>query len=178
VRRAVADVLARWGRIDALVNNAGVTADQGLPQLREADWDHVLDVNLKGAFRCSQAVLRPMLRQREGHILNLGSFAGRVGARGQSAYAAAKAGLMGLTVALAREVGPRNVRVNAVLPGVLPTPLTAGLPPDALARFAAANALCRLNTLDEVARFVVFLAGMQNVSGQLFQLDSRIAPGM
>lgn len=175
-RKAAADVVTRWGRLDALVNNAGVTADQLLVQTREADWDRVLDVNLKGAFLCSQAVIRQMLHQRDGHIINIASFAGRVGARGQAAYAAAKAGLIGLTDALAKEVGSRNVRVNAVLPGVLPTPMTANLSKDALDQFAAANALGRLNSIEEVARFIVFLASLQNVSGQLFQLDSRIAP--
>jgi len=173
---AAADVLARWGRLDALVNNAGVTADQLMVQTSEADWDRVLGVNLKGAFLCSQAVIRPMLHQRDGHIINLASLAGRTGARGQAAYAAAKAGLIGLTRALAKELGSRNVRVNAVLPGVLPTPMTASLPQDALDEFAAANALGRLNSAGEVARFIAFLASLQNVSGQLFQLDSRIAP--
>ena len=175
-QKVAADVVARWGRLDALVNNAGVTADQLLVQTSEADWDRVLDVNLKGAFLCSQAVLRQMLHQRDGHIINIASFAGRTGARGQAAYAAAKAGLLGLTTALAKEVGSRNVQVNAVLPGVLRTPMTASLSQDALNQFAAANALGRLNSVEEVARFIVFLASLQNVSGQLFQLDSRIAP--
>jgi len=175
-QKAAADVVTRWGRLDALVNNAGVTADQLLVQTSEADWDRVLDVNLKGAFLCSQAVIRQMLHQRDGHIINIASFAGRVGARGQAAYAASKAGLLGFTEALAKEVGSRNVRVNAVLPGVLPTPMTANLSMDALDQFAAANALGRLNSIQEVARFIVFLASLQNVSGQLFQLDSRITP--
>lgn len=169
-------ILARWGRLDALINNAGVTADQLVGQLKDRDWENVLQVNLKGAFICSRAVLRPMLRARDGHIINISSFSGRCGQRGQANYAAAKAGLLGLTAALAQEVGKRNIRVNAVLPGVLPTPMTAGLEEETLARFAAANALGRLNSVAEVARFVVFLTGMQNVSGQLFQLDSRIAP--
>ncbi|MBI5385174.1 MAG: SDR family NAD(P)-dependent oxidoreductase [Verrucomicrobia bacterium] len=168
-------VLSRWGRIDALVNNAGVVADQSLARMTEAEWDRVVDVNLKGAFLCAQAVLRPMLRQHDGHIINISSFTGRVGARGQANYAAAKAGLIGLTQSLAREAGPRNVRVNAVLPGVLPTPMTATLAPDVLSALAAAGTLGRLNDVAEVARFVVFLATLQNVSGQLFQLDSRIA---
>jgi len=174
-QKAAADVVTRWGRLDALVNNAGVTADQLLVQTSEADWDRVLDVNLKGAFLCSQAVIRTMMHQRDGHIINIASFAGRTGVRGQAAYAASKAGLIGLTEALAKEVGSRNVRVNAVLPGVLPTPMTARLSKDALDQFTAANTLGRLNSIEEVARFIVFLASLQNVSGQLFQLDSRIA---
>lgn len=175
VQSAVAQVLARWQRIDLLINNAGNTADNLSWQLTDDDWQRVLDVHLKGAFLCSQAVLRPMLKQRDGHILNIASFSARTGNRGQANYAAAKAALLGFTTSLAKEVGSRNVRVNALLPGVLPTPMTAGLTPKQLEAFAAANALGRLNDLAEVARFTAFLAGTQNISGQFFQLDSRIA---
>lgn len=175
VASAVAQVHSRWQRIDLLINNAGTTADALVPQLTDDDWQRVLDVHLKGAFLCSQAVLRPMLKQRDGHILNLASFSARTGHRGQANYAAAKAGLLGLTTSLAKEVGSRNVRVNALLPGVLPTPMTARLSSEQLAAFAAANALGRLNDPAEVARFAAFLASTQNISGQLFQLDSRIA---
>ncbi|HXG48642.1 MAG TPA: SDR family NAD(P)-dependent oxidoreductase [Methylomirabilota bacterium] len=173
---AVDAVLARWQRIDLLVHNAGVALDRACWQLGDEDWDRVLAVNLKGAFLCARAVLRPMLRQRGGHIINISSFSGRAGARGQANYAAAKAGLLGLTQSLAREVGSRNIRVNAVLPGVLPTAMTAGLPSEQMADFARANALGRINSTDEVARFVAFLATMENVSGQVFQLDSRVVP--
>jgi 3-oxoacyl-[acyl-carrier protein] reductase len=173
--RVVEVVVTRWGRLDALVNNAGVVADAVLPQLAEVDWDRVLAVNLKGAMACARAAARPMSRQGAGHIVNIGSHAGRVGARGQAAYAAAKAGLIGFTQSLAAELADRNVRVNAVLPGVLPTAMTAGLAREALDRLVAANLLCRLNSVAEVARFIVFLAGMENVSAQIFQLDSRPA---
>lgn len=175
VADAVTKVTSGWQRIDLLVNNAGITVDRPLWQMDDDDWQRVLDVHLKGAFLCSQAVLRPMLRQRDGHILNIASFSGRNGNGGQANYAAAKAALLGLTTSLAKEVGSRNVRVNALLPGVLPTPMTAGLSPRQLETFAAANALGRLNDLAEVARFTAFLAGTQNISGQFFQLDSRIA---
>lgn len=175
VTDAVAQVLARWQRLDLLINNAGHTADGLVGQLTDDDWQRVLDVHLKGAFLCAQAVLRPMLKQRDGHILNVASFSARTGNRGQANYAAAKAALLGLTTSLAKEAGSRNVRVNALLPGVLPTPMTAGLTPEQLAAFAAANALGRLNDLAEVARFAAFLAGTRNISGQCFQLDSRIA---
>ena len=175
IAQVVPDILQRWQRIDALINNAGLTADELSGQLSDDDWDRVLAVNLKGAFLCSQAVLRPMLKQRDGHIINISSFSGRCGARGQANYAAAKAGLLGLTTSLAKEVGSRNVRVNAVLPGVLPTRMTKLLDDAQLSAFATANALGRINSVAEVARFTVFLAAMQNVSGQLFQLDSRIA---
>ena len=175
VQAAAEKIIARWQRIDLLVNNAGVTADHLSWQLGEADWDRVMDVNLKGAFLCSQAVLRPMLRQREGSIVNLASFSARSGPVGQANYAASKAGLIGLTQSLAREVGSRNVRVNAVLPGVLRTPMTARLSEERLAELTAANALGRLNSPVEVARFVTLLASMESVSGQVFQLDSRCA---
>ena len=174
VEQAVAQMMERWGRVDLLINNAGCTADQFAWQISDEDWQRVLDVNLKGAFLCSQAVVRPMMKQRGGQIINLASFAGLHGARGQASYAAAKAGLIGLTESLAKEVGSRNVRVNAILPGVLPTPMTAKLTEDQLATFAAANALGRLNSVAEVARFIAFLAATENISGQLFQLDSRI----
>jgi 3-oxoacyl-[acyl-carrier protein] reductase len=176
VAAAVARVRQRWGAIQVLINNAGLTADQSVWQLSETDWDRVLAVNLKGAFLCSQAVLPAMVQQRDGQIINVASFSARHGTRGQANYAAAKAGLIGLTQSLAKEVGPCNIRVNAVLPGVLPTPMTAPLGGKRLAELAQMNALGRLNSVAEVARFMAFLASLQNVSGQLFQLDSRIAP--
>jgi len=175
VDTALDRLLAEWGRLDLLVNNAGVTADRLLAQMPLAEWDRVLAVNLKGAFLCSRAAMKVMCRRRDGHILNISSFAARTGTVGQANYAAAKAGLLGLTQSLAREAGPRNVRVNAVLPGVLPTPMTRRLGEPRLAELARTNLLGRLNSLGEVARFVVFLAGTQNISGQVFQLDSRIA---
>ena len=174
VAGAVAQVVERWGRLDLLVNNAGITRDALLAQMKLADWEAVMEVNLKGAFLCAQAALPVMARQQAGHIINLSSFAARAGARGQANYAAAKAALLGLTVSLAREAAPHGVCVNAVLPGVLPTGMTERLSAAQKAAFAEANLLRRLNELSEVARFIVFLAGMVNVSGQIFQLDSRI----
>lgn len=173
--RAVRAILERWGRLDALINNAGVTADALLAQLPEADWDRVLAVNLTGAWRCARAAAEALGEHGGGHIVNIGSFAGRAGARGQAAYAAAKAGLIGLTQSLAAELAGRNVRVNVVLPGVLPTPMTARLSAEARERLVAGNLLQRMNTVAEVARFVVFLCTLENVSGQVFQLDSRPA---
>jgi 3-oxoacyl-[acyl-carrier protein] reductase len=174
VEAAVGEVLARWGGIDVLVSNAGLTADGLTARLTDAQWDRVLAVNLKGAFHCARAVLPSMIRRREGHIIHVSSFSARCGHAGQSNYAAAKAGVIGLTESLAREVGKRDVRVNCVLPGVLPTAMTASLSPDRLAELAADSVLGRINSPGEVARFIVFLAGMRNVSGQVFQLDGRI----
>ncbi len=176
VQKFVSEILLQHGRINCLINNAGLTADALLWQLSDDDWDRVLDVNLRGAFACVRAVARQMARQRDGHVINISSFGGRVGACGQANYSASKAGLIGLTKSLAKELGSRNVRVNAVLPGVLPTKMTAQLKPEQLDEFAQANALGRINSLDEVARFITFLAGTKNISGQVFQLDSRIAP--
>ena len=172
--QTVKSIMERFGRIDVLVNNAGITVDQPVWQLDEAAWQAVIDVNLKGAFLCSQAVLPAMRQVRDGYILNVASQVGRRGARGQASYAASKAGLLGLTQSLAREEGCHNIRVNAVMPGLLPTGMTAHLAKDQMKAMIAANVLGRANSLDEVAGFIVFLAGMQSVSGQCFQLDSRV----
>jgi 3-oxoacyl-[acyl-carrier protein] reductase len=171
-REVAAHVEQQAGRIDLLVNNAGVAVDEILPRLADDDWEHAIATNLDGAFRTTRAFLPLFVRQRDGHIVNVSSHAAH-GTAGQSAYAAAKAGLIGMTQSLARELGSRNIRVNAVLPGVLPTGMTSGLTAERLAAFAAANALGRLNDPAEVARFVVHLATMRNVSGQVFHLDSR-----
>jgi 3-oxoacyl-[acyl-carrier protein] reductase len=170
----VSNVEARWGRLDLLIHNAGVTADRLLARMSETDWDTVVDVHLKGAFFCCQAVLPAMVRRREGQILNISSFSGRSGAVGQANYAAAKAGLIGLTMSLAREVADFGIRVNAVLPGVLPTRMTATMTGAAREALVGANLLKRMNSLEEVASLVVAVACAQDVSGQIFQWDSRI----
>lgn len=173
---AVDAVLQRWGRLDVLVNNAGISRDELLVRMSPDDWDSVLAVNLKGMFHCCRAVLPAMVRQQEGHILNIASFTGRVGRAGQTAYAASKAALAGLTRSLAREVGPSGIRVNAVSPGFLRTPMVGHLPPEQLRAHAAENVLGRLGDPDEAARCICQIAGFRDTSGQLFQLDSRIAP--
>lgn len=175
VLAGAARIIQRWGPIDVLINNAGVTADGLLARTDEIDWDTVLSVNLKGAFLCAQAVLKTMVPRRSGHILNISSYAAKTGAPGQSSYAAAKAGLVGLTQSLAREAGKSNIQVNAIFPGVLPTAMTRNLPSSMLDDFVRANVLERLNDPIEVARFIAFLAGMKNISGQVLQLDSRIS---
>lgn len=168
--RAIAD---RWGRLDALINNAGITRDQVLTRLSIEDWEAVIAVHLKGAFLCTQAAVE-LLSRRGGHILNIASHAARHGAAGQANYAAAKAGLIGLTFSLARELADREIRVNALLPGVLPTGMTAGLGEQRLEVFREANVLHRLNRPEEVAAFVLALTRTRDVSGQVFPLDSRI----
>jgi 3-oxoacyl-[acyl-carrier protein] reductase len=176
VEAAVAQILERWQRIDVLINNAGITSDNLLATLPEADWTESVNINLTGAFRCSRAVSMAMLRRREGHIINISSFSARAGHAGQAHYAAAKAGLIGLTQSLAKEIGKKNVRVNAVLPGLLPTAMTAALSEERRGAMAIENVLGRSNTLDEVSRFIAFLADTRNISGQVFQLDSRVPP--
>lgn len=175
-RAAVEQVVETTGRIDAVVHVAGIILDEVLPRLDVADWDRVMSVNLGGAFRLARAAARPMTRQRGGHIVHVGSYSGAVGSAGQSAYAASKAALHGLTLSLAREFGSRDVRVNTVLPGFLLSPLTAGLTPERLQGYRDANLLGRHNDPAEVARFIAFLLSTRNISGQLFALDSRVIP--
>lgn len=163
------------GPIDLLVNNAGLVEDAAFGAIAPQSFARVLEVNLGGAFRCSQRALRPMLRARSGHIVNIGSFSALSGPAGQASYAAAKAGLIGLGQSLAKEGGARGVRANTVLPGYLKTKMAAGVPPAVEQRALDAHVLGRFNTPADVARFIVFLHfHMPNVSGQLFQLDSRI----
>lgn len=166
----------RLEQIELLINNAGLCRDAAVAKMSLEDFDSVMEVNLKGAFRCSQAAARMMLRQRCGHIVNVGSYAALAGTPGQANYAAAKAGLIGLTQSMAQEFGGRNVRVNCVLPGFLETKMTQHLLADEARRerIMKAHALRRLNTLTDAARFIRFLHTMEHVSGQVFQLDSRL----
>ena len=163
--------------LDLLINNAGVIADGYLTQMSEQDYDRVMDVCLKGAFLCSQKVMWLMAKRRAGHIINIGSFAALYGTAGQTNYAAAKAGLIGLTKSLAAEYGGKNVRCNCVLPGLLETRMTAHLMRDPAKKdeLVKRHLLRRLNTVEDAAQFVVFLDTMKNVSGQVFQLDSRVS---
>ena len=129
-KEMVTKTLEEFGRIDILVNNAGITRDTLIMRMEEADWDAVLDINLKGAFNCSKAVVRPMMKQRYGRIINISSVSGLAGQAGQTNYSASKAGLIGFTKALAREVASRQITVNAVAPGFVLTALTEVLPED------------------------------------------------
>jgi 3-oxoacyl-[acyl-carrier protein] reductase len=155
---AVSGALARHGRLDILVNNAGITRDQLALRLKRADWDAVVETNLSGAFACAQAALRPMIKQRAGRIINITSVVGQSGNAGQANYAAAKAGLIGLTKSLALEVASRQITVNAVAPGLIDTDMTRALAAGAHDEWAARIPLKRLGTPDEVAHAVVFLA--------------------
>jgi 3-oxoacyl-[acyl-carrier protein] reductase len=176
VRRAadVTDWFARLGAVDLLINNAGIVRDAPLLRMTEADWDEVIDTNLKGAFLCSRAATALMQARGGGHILQIGSFSALRPPAGQAAYAASKAGLIGLTQALAAEWGAANIRVNCVLPGFLETRMTAGLSGEVIKAARSSHTLQRFNTVEAVARLVVELAAQPNLSGQIIQGDSRI----
>lgn len=162
--------------LDLLINNAGVCRDVSVLKMSEADFDQVVDVNLKGAFLTTQAAVKLMSKQRRGHIVNIGSYSALSGPAGQANYAAAKAGLIGLTQSTAKEYGARNIRANCILPGFLETKMTRHLLQDAAWKenLLSAHALGRLNSPQDAARFIAFLHSMENISGQIFQLDSRV----
>jgi len=172
--RVVAACLDRFGRIDILVNNAGTTRDGLIVRMKDEDWDQVLAVHLDGAFRCSRAALRPMLNQKQGgRIINISSVVGSMGNAGQANYAAAKAGLIGLTRALAREGASRGVTVNAVSPGFIDTDLTAGIPETVRQTYLAQIPLGRFGTVAEVAAVVTFLASdsAAYITGQVIHVN-------
>lgn len=162
-----------FGRLDVLVNNAGVNADKLILRMQEADFDKVIDTNLKGAFFCCKAACKLMMRQRYGRIINISSVVGLHGNAGQSNYAASKAGLIGLTKSLAKEFAARGVTVNTVAPGFIETDMTAAMPETAKAAALAAVPAGRIGHADEVAAAVAFLAGSQAayITGQVLCVD-------
>ncbi|MFH0917242.1 MAG: 3-oxoacyl-[acyl-carrier-protein] reductase [bacterium] len=175
-RGAVAAVEATLGPVDILVNNAGITRDGLLLVMDEKDWDAVLAVNLKGAFLMSKAVLRGMIKRRRGSIVSISSVVGRRGNAGQANYSAAKAGLIGLTKSLAREVASRNIRVNAVAPGYIETDMTAALDETARNAIIGQIPLGRIGTPEGVAEAVAFLAGdsASFITGAVLPVDGGL----
>ena len=173
--RAVAAWFAARPTPDLLVCAAGMTCDRPLARLTEADWDQVLEVNLAGAARCAQAVSAGMARHGAGHIVFVSSYSAVHPPVGQAAYAAAKAGLLGLARALAQELGPFGVRVNTVMPGFLDTPMTRALPTARREQVRAQHLLGRCNGVEQAAAFLHFLhQALPHTSGQVFSLDSRV----
>lgn len=170
----ISDTVRRWGRVDVLVNNAGITKDGLLLRMTEQDWDEVINTNLTGSFHCIRAAAKIMTKQLQGHIINVSSIVGMQGREGQANYAASKAGLIGLTKTCARELGCFNIRVNAVLPGYLPTDMGARISDVIHDRILAENTLGRASDPREVAEFIYHLSLMSAVSGQVFNLDSRV----
>lgn len=169
--------MQRLGRLDALINNAGITRDTLIMRMSEDDWDAVLTTNLKGAFLTSKAAIRPMLRQRSGRIVNLTSVVGLVGNAGQANYAAAKAGLVGLTKTLAKEVGSRGITVNAVAPGFITTRLTDDLSDEIKQNLLKNTPLGRLGTPDDVAGAVAFLTSDDAafITGHVLSVDGGLS---
>jgi 3-oxoacyl-[acyl-carrier protein] reductase len=158
IKAGAKTIIERFGKVEILVNNAGITRDGLMMAMKRADWDDVLGTNLTGAFLVTQALLRPMLKNRWGRVINISSVVGRTGQAGQVNYAASKAGLIGLTRSMAREVASRGITVNAVAPGYIETPMTAVLNDEQRTRMMAEIPLGRAGTDAEIAQCVAFLA--------------------
>ena len=173
VEQMVQATVEKFGKIDILVNNAGITRDNLIIRMSEADWDMVLDTNLKGVFNCTKAVAKVMMRQRSGKIVNMASVMGIMGNAGQANYSASKGGVIALTKTTAKELGSRGVTVNAVAPGFIQTVMTEEMPEDAKSNIAEQIPLKRLGTPDDVAEVVLFLSSDASsyITGQVIAVD-------
>jgi 3-oxoacyl-[acyl-carrier protein] reductase len=171
--------IAEWGKIDILVNNAGITRDQLVMRMKRADWDAVISTNLTSAYLCIQQVIGSMLKQRWGRIINITSVFGQMGQAGQANYAASKAGLIGLTMAMAREVGSRNITCNAVAPGFIETAMTAGLADEFKQNAVKQIPLGRVGAVDDVANAVAFLASEEAsyITGHVLNVNGGMLMG-
>ncbi|MBB5182358.1 3-oxoacyl-[acyl-carrier-protein] reductase [Catenisphaera adipataccumulans] len=173
VRAMFQTVKKQYGRLDVLINNSGINRDGMMLRMTEADFDQVLNVNLKGAFLVSKEAGRLMLRQKSGSIINMSSIVGVIGNAGQCNYAAAKAGLIGLTKSLAKELASRNIRVNAIAPGFIDTEMTAKLPEDVKKQMLGEIPMRRFGTPEDIAKTALFLAGADStyITGQVIHVN-------
>lgn len=173
VEQMMEAVIADFGRIDILVNNAGITRDTLLVRMKEEDWDQVLDTNLKSMFLCTKTVAKPMMKQRSGKIINITSVIGLIGNPGQANYAAAKAGVIGFTQTVAKELGSRGIHVNAIAPGFIISLMTEQLPEDLKTKMLSSIPLGRFGKPEDVADLALFLASDQSdyITGQVFNVD-------
>jgi 3-oxoacyl-[acyl-carrier protein] reductase len=178
-KNVIKAAIAQFGKIDILVNNAGITRDQLIMRMKRSDWDAVLQTNLTSAYLCTQAVTSSMLKQRWGRIINITSIFGEMGQAGQSNYAASKAGLIGLTMAVARELGSRNITCNAVAPGFIETAMTEVLGEDFKQNAAKQIPLGRVGTVDDVAHAVAFLASDEAsyITGHVLDVNGGMLMG-
>ncbi|HUO26756.1 MAG TPA: 3-oxoacyl-[acyl-carrier-protein] reductase [Candidatus Aquilonibacter sp.] len=179
IKAAVKAAIAQFGKIDILVNNAGITRDQLVMRMKRADWDSVLQTNLTSAYLCIQQVISSMLKQRWGRIINVASIFGQMGQAGQANYAASKAGLIGLTMAIAREVGSRNITCNAVAPGFIETAMTASLSDELKQTAVKQIPLGRVGSVDDVAGAVAFLASddASYITGHVLSVNGGMLMG-
>ncbi len=179
IKLAIKAALAEFGKIDILVNNAGINRDQLVMRMKRSDWDSVLNTNLTSAYLCIQQVIGSMLKQRWGRIINVTSIFGQMGQAGQANYAASKAGLIGLTMAIAREVGSRNITCNAVAPGFIETAMTAGLADDLKKEALKIIPLGRIGTPEDVAAAVAFLASEESsyITGHVLNVNGGMLMG-
>ena len=175
--RLIKEAKEVFGRVDILVNNAGITKDNLIMRMKEEDFDSVIDVNLKGAFNCLKAVTPIMIRQKEGKIINMSSVVGVIGNAGQVNYCASKAGLIGMTKSLAREIGGKNINVNAIAPGFIDTDMTKVLSEDQKKNIMSQVPLKRLGQADDIANLALFLASEQSnyITGQVIHVDGGMA---
>lgn len=172
----VKGAIAHFGKVDILINNAGITRDKLVLRMTEEDWDAVLDTNLKGAFLCAKALAPHFLKQRSGVIVNIGSVIGKVGAAGQVNYSASKAGMVGLTKSLAKEMGSRNVRVNALAPGFIETDMTDFMKPEQRESILKMIPLNRLGVVEDIAKVAVFLctSDAAYIQGEVISVDGGL----
>jgi 3-oxoacyl-[acyl-carrier protein] reductase len=179
IKAGVKAAIAQFGKVDILINNAGITRDTLAMRMKRADWDDVMNTNLTSAFTASQAVMSSMLKARWGRIVNISSIFGQMGQSGQANYAASKAGLIGLTMALARELASRNITVNAVAPGWIQTAMTAGLPTELTDQVTKMIPLARAGTDMEVAKAVAFLASddASYITGHVLNVNGGMLMG-